>query len=503
MVQITRPPGMHRPGPSLWQLALPLLILLPCVLAFAWLLPHLSPVKAIAFAGAIVIFLVCLFSTRAALLIIIFSMLLGPEFSVGQLSGQSTLGRGVTLRVNDFVLVVVGFSWLAKMAINKQLGLFLKTPLNGPIFCYTALCVFSSALGVAMERISLKTSFFYILKYFEYMYVYFMVVNHLRTRKDFRLFVWAMLVTCVAASLVGIAQIPEGGRITAPFEGEQGEPNTFGGYLAFLVAVSMGLFWNARDKWKRAAYAGVIILALVPLLHTGSRGSYLALVGGAGMFVLLTDRKALGFALAGLGFTGVLLFAPDIARQRVEFTFEQGKTRYDVEEVMGVKLDTSSSARIRSWKDVAVDVLEHPIIGYGVTGYKFIDGQYFRIVIEVGLLGLTVFAFLLFKAWLVSLGVYRRARDGLEKGLAMGFLAGFAGLMVHALSANTFIIGRIMEPFWFILGMIVMIPRLVDEEGGQTWEHGQPVEAAPDALPQREGDAADDSWTPPLRRTVR
>ncbi|WP_051445325.1 O-antigen ligase family protein [Desulfocurvus vexinensis] len=470
-------------GPSLVQLALPLLILLPLALAFGWFLPHLSPTRAMAFGGGLALLAVCLFSTRAALLIVVFSMLLGPEFNVGGLSAQGTLGRGVTLRINDFVLLVVGFGWLAKMAIDKRLGLFLRTPLNMPIALYTLVCVLSSALGTVMDRVVIKSTFFYVLKYFEYMFVYFMVVNHLRTRRDMELFLWALLATCVAASLVGIAQIPGGGRITAPFEGDQGEPNTFGGYLVFMVALASGLLANTASLRRRLGLGLVIVLALAPLLHTGSRGSYLGLVGAMGMLVLLTRRKALALGVAALGLFAVLLLAPDIARERVEFTFEQGKARADVEEVMGVKLDTSSSERIKSWKDVAVDVLEHPILGYGVTGYKFIDGQYFRVVIETGLVGLALFAFLLVRAWVVAQGVFSRARDELERGLCMGFLAGFAGLLVHALSANTFIIGRIMEPFWFVLGMVVMIPRLVDARGRRLWA------AAPEPAPVSAPDA--------------
>jgi len=54
----------------------------------------------------------------------------------------------------------------------------------------------------------------------------------------------------------------------------------------------------------------------------------------------------------------------------------------------------------------------------------------------------------------------------LYKGLAMGFLAGFIGLLVHAVGANTFIIVRIMEPFWFVLGMVARIPALESEVSG-------------------------------------
>ncbi len=46
------------------------------------------------------------------------------------------------------------------------------------------------------------------------------------------------------------------------------------------------------------------------------------------------------------------------------------------------------------------------------------------------------------------------------QGLGIGFLAGFVGLIVHAIGANTFIIVRIMEPFWFFVGIITVLPML-------------------------------------------
>ncbi|NJB68373.1 O-antigen ligase [Desulfobaculum xiamenense] len=453
-----RVPGV---GPNPLQMALPLVMLLGLCLAFGWLLPHLSPTKALAFLSAIIMFMVCLFSTQAALYIIIFSMLLGPEFVVGSTGGAS-LGRGVTLRVNDFVLVVVAFSWLAKMAMNKRLGLFLHTPLNGPIAAYTLACVVSSGIGAVMGRVDLKTSFFYVVKYFEYMFVYFMVVNHLRSRRQLRGFVLAFIATCVIAAIVGVLQIPGGGRITAPFEGDKGEPNTFGGYLMFMISICGGLAWHLRDYRQRVALVASAGLFLVPLLYTGSRGSYLGLAVAMAVFVLFTPRRVVTGLIMSAIISALLLGAPEIAKRRIEHTFTQGATRTDVEEVMGVRLDTSSSARLRSWMQVSKDWLIHPMLGYGVTGYKFLDGQYFRIIIETGLVGLSLFVFLMLRTAAVLRAVYRRARDDLERGWTMGVLIGFAGLLAHGLSANTFIIGRIMEPFWFSVGMIVMIPRLTD-----------------------------------------
>ena len=60
------------------------------------------------------------------------------------------------------------------------------------------------------------------------------------------------------------------------------------------------------------------------------------------------------------------------------------------------------------------------------------------------------------EAWRVQ----RAAKDPVHRGLAIGFIAGFIGLLFHAIGANTFIIVRIMEPFWFVTAMVMAIPSL-------------------------------------------
>jgi len=93
-----------------------------------------KPLIALAVGITAVVFIVSFLSPEAALYILIFSMLLGPEFIVGELVGRAVAGRGITLRLDDFLLVVIGFSWFLRSAIHKELGLFLRTPLNIPIF---------------------------------------------------------------------------------------------------------------------------------------------------------------------------------------------------------------------------------------------------------------------------------------------------------------------------------------------------------------------------------
>jgi len=450
-------------GQAALEFILPLVVLLFVLVAFAMIMPSLTPTKALALAGGGIIFVLSFVSTQIALYILIFSMLLSPEFIVGTTEG-ATLGRGITLRVDDLIVAVIGFSWLARMAINKELGLFLRTPLNRPIAYYILVCVASTLLGALFGRLNLSTGLLYVLKYFEYVLIYFMVVNYFKDRKQLKTFVWAMLLTCLIVSVISLTQIPQGERISAPFEGKVGEPNTYGGYLVFMMSLATGLALMEESLRNRLVAFSLVILFSIPLLYTQSRSSYLAAIPAVLSFLWLSKRKQ--WIPPVLLLVGLLLpfMAPKVTKDRVSYTFTQGIGRPDVVTVAGVQLDSSTSARIMSWDEALRDLSQHPVLGFGVTGYRFVDAQYVRVAAETGFLGLLIFLLLIGTILRESYRVFKASHDPFDKGLTIGFIAGFTGLLFHAIGANTFIIVRIMEPFWFVAAMVMMLPSLEQEQ---------------------------------------
>jgi O-antigen ligase len=450
---------LNNKGQSTLQLILPLVAILLLLVIVALMLPSLSSTGTIAIIIGLVIFIGSFISTEVALYVLIFSMLLSPEFVVGQ-TGQASLGRGITIRLDDIVIMLIGISWLARMSINKELGLFLKTPLNTPIAYYILICLVSTLFGAFFERLDLKTGFFFVLKYFEYTIIYFMVSNHLKTKNQAGYYLWALIITCVIVSIIAIFQIPSGGRVTAPFEGASGEPNTLGGYLILMICITSGLLLTTDSPVDRLKYGFLAVLFLIPFFHTQSRSSYLAIIPAVLSFAFLSEKRV--WIISGCIILGLSLpfFAPEVAKERIAYTFEQGKDRSDVVEVGGVKLDTSTSARLKSWSDAAEDWIRHPILGYGITGYRFVDAQYVRVLVETGILGTFFFLVMLRTIFTRTYENLREAKDSFERGLTMGYLAGFIGLLVHAIGANSFIIVRIMEPFWFLTAIVIQLKAL-------------------------------------------
>src|SRR6185295_8237708 len=101
-----------------------------------------------------------------------------------------------------------------------------------------------------------------------------------------------------------------------------------------------------------------------------------------------------------------------------------------------------------------------PIFGWGVTGWHFLDSQYFRSLSETGLFGFSTLVFLLYRVLRMAFASLKamQDRDPFYYALAAGFIAGTVGLMVHAIGSNTFIIVRIMEPFWLVCALVYVLP---------------------------------------------
>ncbi|MBI3634875.1 MAG: hypothetical protein HY216_01485, partial [Candidatus Rokubacteria bacterium] len=83
--------------------------------------------------------------TQIGLYLLVLAMLLSPEYALGP-AGLAE-ARVLTLRFDDLLLLVIGFAWLTKTALNKELGLVLRTPLNRPILAYLLTVLVATLVG--------------------------------------------------------------------------------------------------------------------------------------------------------------------------------------------------------------------------------------------------------------------------------------------------------------------------------------------------------------------
>jgi len=455
----------------------------------AYILSVLSISSALLVAVGFSVFVLCFVSTRVAIYLLIFSMLLSPEF--GALHGNVAEGRSVVIRLDDILLVVISMSWLARLAMLKEgVGLFRSTPIGRPVAVYVSVLVIATILGVLFDRIQPGPGFFYTLKYVEYIVIFYMIVNHLETVGQARNIFNAAFITCAVICLYAIIQIPGGGRVTAPFEGAGGEPNTLGGYLVLMLSMVIGLLLTLK-AWKARIILGSLgVLLAIPFMHTLSRSSWIALVPMYMVFLVFSNKKIWLIISAALLITVSPVFLPEQVVQRVVSTFEAEKWHGTTEKIGGVSFDPSTSERITRYKASMGRWIKHPVLGYGVTGGGFIDGQFLRTLEETGLVGLVVMLWLVFSIFKTACRNYYNLPSPFFRGISLGLMGGVAALLGHAVGSSTFIIVRIMEPFWLMVAIVVRSPDLL-KSGSIMEEHGDgPVvlkDRLVDEMPIEEG----------------
>ncbi len=455
------------------QVLLTALLAVPLALVITLTKPGIGEMITI---GMLVLLVAFLFPLTGLYLIVV-SMLLGPEFEVaGQgLGGGATLARGLTLRLDDFLMMLVGCAWLAKIALVRQGVQYLQTPLNTAIAYYLGASIVATLIGVLLGRVRPFAGFFFLLKYYEYFFLYFMTVNLVTEEKQIKHLVTVSLVTCFLVSLYAIFQMANGQRASAPFEGKEGEPNTLGGYLVFMLSIVTGLLVTPGASRNRMWHFVLLMTGFVALQATLSRSSYLA----AGVVVMvfmiyLSRRRPLLLTFVLLGVMAAPVWAPESVKNRVMYTFTQSSREGEQYRIGAVKVDTSTTDRLRSWQEAVKSWKESPLWGKGVTGGPFMDAMYPKLLADVGLLGIVAFGFLMWSIYRLARSALQEIDDPYFHGIIIGFLLGFVGMLIHGIGANTFIIVRIMEPFWLYAALIAKVVHLRSRKSGDKEERSSP-----------------------------
>ncbi|MEE9255791.1 MAG: hypothetical protein V3V56_01325, partial [bacterium] len=214
------------PGGSARIFILTIWILMVCLL-LAFMLSNSSSFYVLGGLIGFLTLVACFLSPEFGVAILIMSMLLSPEFGAGAAgSGDSVeAGRSVVVRLDDILLIILSVSWFARTAIHKELGLVLSNPLNRPIGIYVLSCLVSTLIGYMAGNVTGKIGIFFVLRYIEYFIVFFIGINILESPRKMHRFMNIAIFTSIAIALYGMFQIPSGIRVSAPFEGDTGEPN--------------------------------------------------------------------------------------------------------------------------------------------------------------------------------------------------------------------------------------------------------------------------------------
>jgi O-antigen ligase len=246
------------------------------------------------------------------------------------------------------------------------------------------------------------------------------------------------------------------------------DPNFIGGYLAFMLSITIALGLYFRHHQNRRLFlvlSAISVAGLIALYLTYSRSAILALVASLGILALMKSRKLLVISAVVI----VMGFAVS-PRVQDRFMDLWGTARV----VFGIDIqqtiDPTAQLRLYSWQFAQEMISEYPLLGVGYNRYAYeinyrghglldshastgSDSSILTLWATTGLFGMLSFLFIGVVATMTALRRIGNKAD-FDSYLQTGFLAGFGGVMVHSIFVNSLLYALMMVYLWISIGMM-------------------------------------------------
>lgn len=313
---------------------------------------------------------------------------------------------------------------------------------------------------------------------FQFMLAFFAGFYLVRDNEDTKLLLNILVLLGALMALYGIYQYVTGAPMPARWvnAGEElrtrafsitTSPNVLGSQMAFLTPIALG-FAAAEKSWtKRLLWLACAGLTGLCLVFTFSRGAWLAFAGALAVIGILYDRRLLiaGIVAAVL----VVIFVPSVSTRITSmFTLDYFEK-------------SAGSGRIKRWFDAYDQMRLEPLFGVGLGhhggavanrhfGSIYTDNYYMKTLAETGLLGLSLFLWLIGRVLHQAYKTWQTLTDPRWRFVAAGVFGGLLAIVFHNAVENIFETPYMNIYFWLTLGLLAGMPANEQRAGGISHE---------------------------------
>jgi hypothetical protein len=277
----------------------------------------------------------------------------------------------VALHINLYPLYIFGIPALAGLVLSGGIQRAFR---ERAVLYWTGFCAcFVLAVPFSSWRSSSALLVFY---YFRTVYVVLLFVAGLTVSwRDCKLVMRTIAVA--ATAFVGVAlvfkQVDNSGRSGLEF-GSLQNSNDLAAVLILLLPFLLWFLFSSRWLVLRLAACGMIVMGFYAILHTGSRGSLVALVVASFFYLWrATWRQRLGFlCLAPIAAATLLAVVPKSALNRIT-QFSQAAT---IDDTIALAAAESTQSRMRLLRTSIEYTLHFPLFGVGPGQFLNYEGQH-------------------------------------------------------------------------------------------------------------------------------
>ena len=205
--------------------------------------------------------------------------------------------------------------------------------------------------------------------------------------------------------------------------------NHLAAFVVEYTAIAISMFLHYKNKKGKVFFLLVTLAAIYPIFYSYSRAGYVAIVIVLLWNFLFKKKLFFGVIIAFILAGGVAVsYLPQSVVERVTMTqTENGE------------IENSAAVRLIIWEQGKELFFKSPLIGIGyqvvpsyinVHGLRNLHNYIFQMLVETGIIGFSVFVYLLYSAFKTGWRLFVLSSDSFDKGLGLGFCGCIIGSVV-------------------------------------------------------------------------
>lgn len=397
------------------------------------------------------------------LLLLISAVTLSLGFNFGTFGG----GKAIELRMEDFLIVVLGLIFILDVVFLKR-GKIGKPPLFFYIIFWLIIGIVSVLSNLIFGRLAVDKALFYYFKQVEFFIFFFYVFYQIKDIKSAKFSVKTLIFFGLVNALYVVYQVITGNRMgeygTAAIA-ERGVYPT-GAFFMFFSIISVNLFLHYYYYFKgsflkKLVFGFILMTPILGVFGSDSKTNFLIFIAAMALTIFLLFLKRKNFKLL---ITTIFVFIFSI----LAFLLVQKYVPFAYRLLHVLSFEGLSSGFINGrWifiVKVIKEILQFPsmiFLGFGPGYVGEAHNQFLRNYIEVGLLGSIFFFLIIFSIIKISLKAFLRSQDKFLTAVSAGLLICTTANIGLAFVTDSFIAVKPSEVYWIFAAIALATIKLM------------------------------------------
>ena len=330
-----------------------------------------------------------------------------------------------------------------------------------------------------------EASLYSALIYFAFLCIYFLIVNsYIRKTWIYR----GINLIIITASIVAVVAIIDGGtellntvdlkffaNISKRLDAILGNPNILGAYLVIVFPFILAQMASSKRTSSQILYFICAAVTAICIVLTWSRGAWLGAIVAFVVFLIVYNFRTIWFLLISASAVPLLAYVlPQEVTGRFSSTF--------------IMEDSSILHRFKIWEGAMKMIRDNLFTGIGVGQSAFdavfpqyaelgtetvehTHSLYLQIFAELGIVGLVLFAIVIFMfTQKCFIGIKNRRRGGKSRNMIAAGLASVCASLVMGITDYIWYNTRVLLIFWIMIGLTVALTKINEREKSKQQE---------------------------------